>query len=208
MKLDVVNIRGEKTGRSVDLSDEVFGIEPNDHIIYLDVKQYLINQRQGTHKAKQRNEISGSTRKLRKQKGGGGARVGGIKNPLFRGGGRIFGPQPRDYDIKINKKVKEQARKSALSYKAKDNQLIILEEFNMDQPKTKQVIEILNALNIKTNKTLLLLGDNNENIVKSVRNIPTATVSLSANLNTYSIVNANTIVMLESAVEKINQNLK
>lgn len=208
MKLDVVNIRGEKTGRSVDLSDEVFGIEPNDHIIYLDVKQYLINQRQGTHKAKQRNEISGSTRKLRKQKGGGGARVGGIKNPLFRGGGRIFGPQPRDYDIKINKKVKEQARRSALSYKAKDNQLIILEEFNMDQPKTKRVVEILNALNINSNKTLLLLGNNDVNIVKSVRNIPTATVSLSGNINTYSIVNAKTVVMLESAVEQLNQNLK
>src|ERR1039458_8870515 len=158
MELEVLNIKGEKTGRSVQLADEIFGVEPNDHVLYLDVKRYLINQRQGTHKSKQRNEVSGSTRKLRKQKGGGGARIGSIKSPILRGGGRIFGPIPRTYDIKLNQKEKVIARKSALSYKAKENRIVVLEDFDFEEPKTKQYTSILSALNLSNEKTLLVLG--------------------------------------------------
>lgn len=207
MLVDVINSKGEKTGRSVDLDDTLFNIEPNDHIIYLDVKQYLNNWRQGTHKSKQRNEISGSTKKLRKQKGGGGARVGSIKNPLFRGGGRIFGPQPRDYGFKINKKEKDLARKSAFSYKVRSNKLWIIEDFNMEAPKTKAFVSILEGLQLNGKRTLTITDAPNVNIEKSARNVEKALVLYSGNLNTYHITNADTILMFESAVEKITQSL-
>jgi len=171
MDIAVVKHSGEKTGRKVNLSTEVFGIEPNDHAIWLDVKSYLANQRQGTHKSKQRNEISGSSKKIKKQKGTGGARAGNIKNPQFKGGGRVFGPQPRDYSFKLNKKVKDLARKSALTYKAKDNSIAILEDFNFDAPKTKLYISLLQSLSFQDKKTLLVLPEANQNIVKSGRNI-------------------------------------
>jgi large subunit ribosomal protein L4 len=207
MKLDVLNIRGEKTGRTVELADEIFGIEPNDHVIYLDVKQYLNNWRQGTHKAKQRNEISGSTKKLRKQKGGGGARVGSIKNPTFRGGGRMHGPQPRDYGFKLNKKVKDLARRSAFAHKVRDNAVMIIEDFNMETPKTKEFINILNALNLRNQKTLLIMDTPRENIIRSARNLPEANLVHSGNINTYHVMNSQAVVMLESAIEPLTQTL-
>ena len=208
MELEVVNINGEKTGRTVTLSDEIFGIEPNDHVIYLDVKRYQINQRQGTHKAKERHEISGSTKKLRKQKGGGGARIGGIKSPLLRGGGRIFGPRPRTYDLKLNKKVKTLARRSALSYKVKENALIVVENFDMATPRTKDYINILNALNVYNKRSLLVLEDRKDNVLLSIRNLPQAYVTLSRDLNTYSVIHANALIIEEAALNSLNENLK
>jgi large subunit ribosomal protein L4 len=208
MELEVLNIKGEKTGRSVQLADEIFGVEPNDHVLYLDVKRYLINQRQGTHKAKERNEIAGSTRKLRKQKGGGGARIGGIKSPVLRGGGRIFGPRPRTYDLKLNKKVKAIARRSALSYKAQENKIVVLENFDLDQPKTKEYLNILNALNLGSEKTLMVLQNKQENILRSARNIPNVDITISSDLSTYQVMHAGTLVLVEDAVNSLNENLK
>jgi large subunit ribosomal protein L4 len=208
MELEVINIKGGKTGRSVQLSDEIFGFEPNDHVLYLDVKRYLINQRQGTHKSKERNEVKGSTRKLRKQKGGGGARVGSITSPVLRGGGRIFGPRPRTYDLKLNKKVKAIARKSALSYKAKENKIVVLENFDLAAPKTRDYANILSALNLDTQKTLLVMQNIQENVIRSVRNIPNASVMSSSDLSTYHVIYANTLVLVEDAVNSLNETLK
>lgn len=207
MELAIVKSDGKKTSRKVTLDAGVFGIEPNDHAIYLDVKQYLANQRQGTHKSKERNEISGSTRKLKRQKGTGGARAGSIKNPQFRGGGRIFGPEPRDYTFKLNKKVKQLARKSALTYKAKDNNIIIIEDFNLDAPKTSQYVEILQNLELDNLKTLLVLPSNNKNIQLSARNVPGTKVTTANELSTYDILNAGSLVLLESSVKSIENLL-
>ena len=203
MELAVINKSGKSTSKKVELIDSIYGIEPNDHAIYLDVKQYLANQRQGTSKSKQRNEISGSTRKLHKQKGTGGSRKGSIKNPLYRGGGRIFGPQPRDYAFKLNKKLKGLARLSALSYKAKNNNIIVLEDMNFDAPKTKGYIELINNLKLSDKKTLLVLSELNKNIYLSSRNLQNAKVIIASDLNTHDILNANTLVLMESSVAKI-----
>ena len=207
MELAVINKSGKSTNKKVELIDSIYGIEPNDHAIYLDVKQYLANQRQGTSKSKQRNEISGSTRKLHKQKGTGGSRKGSIKNPLFRGGGRIFGPQPRDYAFKLNKKLKGLARLSALSYKAKNNNIIVLEDMNFDAPKTKGYIELINNLKLSDKKTLLVLSELNKNIYLSSRNLQNAKVIIASDLNTHDILNANTLVLMESSVAKIENLL-
>jgi large subunit ribosomal protein L4 len=207
MDLAVVKQNGQSAGRSVSLSADVFGIEPNDHAIWLDVKSYLANQRQGTSKAKQRNEISGSSKKLKKQKGTGGARAGNIKNPQFKGGGRIFGPQPRDYSFKLNKKVKDLARKSALSYKATGNSIAVLEDFSLDVPKTKQYVNLLNALSLSDKKTLLVLSDLNENLVKSGRNIQNTKIITVNQINTFDLVNAEHVILVESAIGKINNIL-
>ena len=207
MEIAVKKYSGEDTGRKVNLSDDVFGIEPNDHAIYLDVKQFLANQRQGTHKSKERAEISGSTRKIKKQKGTGGARAGSIKSPLFKGGGRVFGPRPRDYGFKVNKKVKSLARKSALTYKAKENGIAILEDFSFEAPKTKDYIKMLNALTLGDKKTLLVLSESNKNIVLSGRNVPNAKVVTAAQLNTYDVLHADNILFIESSIEKIDNIL-
>ena len=207
MDLAVVKQNGQSAGRSVSLSADVFGIEPNDHAIWLDVKSYLANQRQGTSKAKQRNEISGSSKKLKKQKGTGGARAGNIKNPQFKGGGRIFGPQPRDYSFKLNKKVKDLARKSALSYKATGNSIAVLEDFSLDVPKTKQYVNLLNALSLSDKKTLLVLPDLNENLVKSGRNIQNTKIISVNQINTFDLVNAEHVILVESAIGKIDNIL-
>jgi large subunit ribosomal protein L4 len=207
MDLAVVKQNGQSAGRSVSLSADVFGIEPNDHAIWLDVKSYLANQRQGTSKAKQRNEISGSSKKLKKQKGTGGARAGNIKNPQFKGGGRIFGPQPRDYSFKLNKKVKDLARKSALSYKATGNSIAVLEDFSLDVPKTKQYVNLLNALSLSDKKTLLVLPDLNENLVKSGRNIQNTKIITVNQINTFDLVNAEHVILVESAIGKIDNIL-
>ena len=193
--------------KKVDLKKDIFGIEPNDHAIYLDVKQYLVNQRSGTSKTKERGEITGSRRKIRKQKGSGMARVGDIKNPIFRGGGRIFGPKPRDYDSKLNKKVKRLARKSALTYKAKDNNIIVLEDFTFDTPKTKDYLNILNNLEQANSKTLMVLPEANANIVLSSNNLKKAKVVMASNLCTYDIMNANTLLILEGSVKEIEETL-
>lgn len=203
MEVAVLKYSGEKTAKKVTLSDEVFGIEPNDHAIYLDVKSILANKRQGTHKSKQRNEISGSSKKLKKQKGTGGARAGNIKNPQFKGGGRVFGPVPRDYSFKLNKKVKDLARKSALSYKAKDNSIAILEDFSFDNAKTKQYVNLLNALSLAGKKTLLILPEVNKNVVLSGRNILNAKVTTADQINTYDLMHADNVIFVESAVSKI-----
>jgi large subunit ribosomal protein L4 len=203
MQVEVYNIKGEKTSKKVKLSDEIFAIEPNDHAIYLDVKQYLANQRQGTAKSKQRNEISGSTRKLHKQKGTGGSRKGSIKNPLFRGGGTIFGPQPRDYSFKLNKKVKQLARKSSLTYKAKENGIVVLENFSMETPKTKEFILILKNLEIGNRKSLVVVPEAKSGLYLSARNIPNTKLVFAEDLNTYDIMNSHKVVVLEGAVEKI-----
>ncbi len=208
MKLDIINIKGEKTGRSVELSDDIFNIEPNDHVIYLDVKRYLINQRQGTHKAKERNEVAGSTRKLRKQKGGGGARIGSIKSPVLRGGGRIFGPRPRTYDLKLNKKVRTLARKSALSYKAKSNSLYIIEDFDLQTPKTKEFVNILSAINLSDTRSMLVINSKQDNIIKSARNLTNSQVITVSDINTYNLVNANAVMLTESVVATLNETLK
>jgi large subunit ribosomal protein L4 len=204
MELAVLNTQGQETGRKVVLSDAVFGVEANDHAIYLDVKQFLADQRQGTHKAKQRNEVAGSTRKLKRQKGTGGARCGSIKSPLFPGGGRIFGPVPRDYSFKLNKKLKRLARRSALTYKAQAGAISVVESIAMEAPKTKQVIALTEALNVANKKVLLVLPEGNVNLQLSCRNIPSIKPILAENLNTYEVMNANVLVMVEGAENVLN----
>ncbi len=205
MEVKVVNISGKETGAKVQLPESVFGVTPNDHAIYLDVKQYLANQRQGTHKSKQRNEIAGSTRKLYKQKGTGGARAGSIKSPLFNGGGRVFGPQPRDYSFKLNKKLKSLARKSALAYKAQDNSIVVLEDFNFDSIKTKNYINLVNALNLAGEKTLLVLPEQNNNIYLSSRNIQKAKVITASDLNTYDVLNAGKLLLTANSLKTLEE---
>ena len=204
MELAVLNTQGQETGRKVVLSDAVFGVEANDHAIYLDVKQYLADQRQGTHKAKQRNEVAGSTRKLKRQKGTGGARCGSIKSPLFPGGGRIFGPVPRDYSFKLNKKLKRLARRSALTYKAQAGAISVVEMLQLEAPKTKQVIALTKALNVENKKVLLILPEGNANLQLSCRNIPSIKPILAQNVNTYEVMNANVLVMVEGAENVLN----
>jgi large subunit ribosomal protein L4 len=208
MELNVLNIKGENTGRTVILNDAVFGVEPNDHAIYLDVKQYMANKRQGTHKSKERSEVSGSTRKLIRQKGGGGARRGDINSPLLVGGGRVFGPKPRDYSFKLNKKVKALARKSALSYKAKDKAIVVLEDFSFETPKTKEFVAIVKGLNLDNKKLLLVLAENNDSVYKSARNLQKAKVVIASELNTYKVLNAASLVLTESAVGIIEKQFK
>jgi large subunit ribosomal protein L4 len=203
MDVSVVKYSGENTGRKVALSTDVFGVEPNDHAIYLDVKSFLANQRQGTHKAKQRNEISGSSKKLKKQKGTGGARAGNIKNPQFKGGGRVFGPQPRDYSFKLNKKVKDLARKSALTYKAKDNAIAIVEDFNFAEAKTKQYLKMLSALSLADKKTLVVLPEVAKNVVLAGRNIQKTKVTTADQINTYDVMNAENVIFVESSINKV-----
>ncbi|MBR6197670.1 MAG: 50S ribosomal protein L4 [Bacteroidaceae bacterium] len=205
MEVSVLNIKGEDTGKKVVLNDAIFGIEPNDHVIYLAVNQYLAAQRQGTHKSKERSEIAGSTRKLIRQKGGGGARRGDIKSPVLRGGGRVFGPTPRDYWFKLNKKVKNLARKSALSYKAQQNAIVVLEDFDFAAPKTKEAVNLLNNLKIEGKKTLLVLSEVKKNVNLSVRNIQRVEVMTASALNTYKVMNANVLVMTESAVKLVDE---
>ncbi|MBP7780517.1 MAG: 50S ribosomal protein L4 [Paludibacteraceae bacterium] len=207
MELSVYNIKGEDTGKKVTLSDAVFGIEPNDHVLYLGVKQYLANLRQGTHKAKERSENSGSTRKLGKQKGGGGARRGDIKSPVLVGGGRTFGPQPRDYSFKLNKKTKQLARKSALSYKAKDNNIIVVEDFDFEAPKTKEFINFTNNLKVSDKKSVLVLSELNKNVYLSARNLSKSKVLAASELNTYKIMDAKTVIFTESALANIEKTL-
>jgi large subunit ribosomal protein L4 len=201
MEVAVVNINGKETGRKVKLNDSIFGIEPNDHAIYLDTKQFLANQRQGTAKSKERGEIAGSTRKIKKQKGTGTARAGSIKNPLFRGGGRVFGPKPRFYGFKLNKKVKQLARKSALSYKASTNSIIVLEDFSFEAPQTKEMIKMGNNLNIANKKSLFVISEQNKNIYLSSRNVQGVEVTTAGELSTYEIMKASTLVLVESAVD-------
>ena len=207
MEVKVLNISGKETGAKVQLSDAIFGIEPNDNAIYLDVKQFLANQRQGTHKAKQRNEIAGSTRKLYKQKGTGGARAGGIKSPLFNGGGRVFGPQPRDYSFKLNKKLKVLARKSALSYKAKDNNIVVLEDFSFDAVKTKSYVQLVADLKVSDVKTLLVLAAADNNVYLSSRNLKKSKVITADQLNTYDVLNAGTLLLTAGAVKTLEEAL-
>ena len=204
MELAVLNTQGKETGRKVVLSDAVFGVEANDHAIYLDVKQYLADQRQGTHKAKQRNEVAGSTRKLKRQKGTGGARCGSIKSPLFPGGGRIFGPVPRDYSFKLNKKLKRLARRSALTYKAQAGAISVIENLQLEAPKTKQVVALTQALKVENKKVLLVLPEGNANLQLSCRNIPSVKPILAENINTYEVMNANVLVMVEGAENVLN----
>ena len=204
MELAVLNTQGQETGRKVVLSDAVFGVEANDHAIYLDVKQYLADQRQGTHKAKQRNEVAGSTRKLKRQKGTGGARSGSIKSPLFPGGGRIFGPVPRDYSFKLNKKLKRLARRSALTYKAQAGAISVVESFEMEAPKTKQIVALVDALKVANKKVLFILPEGNANLQLSCRNIPSVKPILAQNVNTYEVMNANVLVMVEGAENVLN----
>lgn len=207
MEVNVLNIKGEDTGRKVTLNDAIFGIEPNDHVIYLAVKQYMAAQRQGTHKSKERSEIAGSTRKLIRQKGGGGARRGDIKSPVLRGGGRVFGPRPRDYRFKLNKKVSLLARKSALSYKAQQNSIIVVEDFNFGAPKTKDFVQMQNNLNVSGKKLLLLLPEVNKNVYLSARNIQRVEVMTASELNTYKVLNANVVVMTENALSLVDNTL-
>jgi large subunit ribosomal protein L4 len=207
MEINVVNISGKETGATAQLSDSIFGIEPNDHAIYLDVKQFLANQRQGTHKAKQRNEIAGSTRKLYKQKGTGGARAGSVKSPLFNGGGRVFGPQPRDYSFKLNKKLKALARKSALSYKAQDNNIVVLEDFTFDAVKTKSYVQLVADLNVTDVKTLLVLGAANNNVYLSSRNLKKTKVITADQLNTYDVLNAGKLLLTAGALKTLEEAL-
>jgi large subunit ribosomal protein L4 len=201
MELKVVNIEGKETGRKVKLDDSIFGIEPNDHAIYLDSKQFLANKRQGTSKAKHRGEISGSTRKLKRQKGTGTARFGSIKSPLFRGGGRIFGPEPRYFGFKLNKKVKQLARKSALSYKASTNNIIVLEDFSLDAPKTREIVKMGDNLKLTNKNSLFVLAEQNKNIYLSSRNLQGVEVVIASELNTYNIMKASTLILAESAVD-------
>lgn len=207
MKVAVLDITGKDTGRQVELSSDVFGIEPNDHAIYLDVKQYLANQRQGTHKSKERAEISGSTRKIKKQKGTGTARAGSIKSGVFRGGGRMFGPRPRSYSFKLNKNLKRLARKSALSIQANDKNLVVIEDFNFETPKTKNFVDVLKALELDTKKSLFVLGDENANVYLSSRNLKNSKVVNASEINTYGVLNANKVVITEGSLEGINTNL-
>ena len=207
MKVAVLDIKGKETGRKVDLSDNVFAIEPNNHAIYLDVKQYLAHQRQGTHKAKERGEISGSTRKIKKQKGTGTARAGSIKSPIFRGGGRIFGPRPKDYTQKLNKNVKRLARKSALSLKTKEQSIMVVEDFDFDAPKTKDYLNILNNLGVADKKSLMVVGDKDKTLYLSSRNVPNSKIQVARDINTYQLMDANAIVLSESSLEVIKQIL-
>jgi large subunit ribosomal protein L4 len=207
MEVAVLKYSGEKTSKKVNLAEGVFGIEPNDHAIYLDVKSFLANQRQGTSKSKQRNEISGSSKKLKKQKGTGGARAGNIKNPQFKGGGRVFGPVPRDYSFKLNKKVKDLARKSALSYKAKDNSIAVVEDFSFDAPKTKQYLSMLSALALGEKKTLLILPEVNKNIVLSGRNVQNTKVTTVDQITTYDVMHADSVIFVESSLNKVENLL-
>lgn len=203
MQVEVLNISGKKTAKKIDLSDAIFAAEPNDHCIYLDVKSFLANQRQGTHKSKERAEIARTTKKLKRQKGTGGARAGSMKSPLFVGGGRVFGPRPRDYSFKLNKKVKSLARVSALTYKAKDNAITVLEDFIFEAPKTKNYVDLMKNLNMADKKTLLVLGDTNKNVYLSSRNIQGAKVVKASDLNTYDILNAENLILAESSVKVI-----
>ena len=207
MEVKVLDINGKDTGRKVQLSDSVFGIEPNKHAVYLDVKQYLANQRQGTHKSKERNEVTGSTRKVKKQKGTGTARAGSVKNPLFKGGGTVFGPRPRNYSFKLNKNLKRLARKSALSLKLKESSLIVIEDFNFDAPSTKNFINVLKALGLENKKSLFVLGELNKNVYLSSRNLKGSSVVTNSELSTYAILNANNLVLLEGSLEGIEENL-
>ena len=207
MEVKVLDFNGKDTGRKVQLSDSVFGIEPNNHAVYLDVKQYLANQRQGTHKAKERAEVAGSTRKIKKQKGTGTARAGSAKNPLFKGGGTVFGPRPRSYSFKLNKAVKRLARKSAFSIKAKESNIIVVEDFTFDTPNTKNFINVLKALGLENKKSLFVLGDSNKNVYLSSRNLKGSSVLSNLELSTYAILNANNLVLLEGSLEGIEDNL-
>ncbi|CAN5612303.1 50S ribosomal protein L4 [soil metagenome] len=207
MEVSVLNNKGEDTGRKISLSDDIFNIEPNDHAIYLDVKQYLANQRQGTHKSKERSEVAGSTKKIKKQKGTGGARAGSLKSPIFRGGGRIFGPKPRDYSFKLNKKLKVLARKSALAYKVKDNNVSVLEDFSFEAPKTKDFISLMKGLSLDKKKTLLVLPEKNNNIILSSRNLKYSKVVTADSINTYDLLNADNLLFVESSIEKIENLL-
>ncbi len=207
MEVAVLNIQGKETGRKITLSEAVFRIEPNNHTIYLDIKQFLANQRQGTHKSKERNEVAGSTRKIKKQKGTGTARAGSVKSPVFVGGGRIFGPRPKDYTQKLNKKVKRLARRSILSQKAKDGAIIVLENFNFEAPKTKEFTNILSNLGIQDKKVLFVLSDINKNVYLSSRNLPSVNTITASELNTYNVANATSVVLLEGAVEVIESIL-
>lgn len=207
MKIAVLDIKGKDTGRKANLSDDVFAIEPNDHAVYLDVKQYLAHQRQGTHKAKERAEIAGSTRKIKKQKGTGTARAGSIKSPVFRGGGRIFGPRPRDYSQKLNKNLKRLARKSALTLKSKENAILVVEDFDFDTPKTKDFVQVLKTFGLENKKSLIVLGDSNKGVYLSSRNFKGSEVITNSELSTYKILHANSVVLLESSLEGIESNL-
>ena len=207
MEVKVLDFNGKDTGRKVQLSDSVFAIEPNNHAVYLDVKQYLANQRQGTHKAKERAEVAGSTRKIKKQKGTGTARAGSAKNPLFKGGGTVFGPRPRSYSFKLNKNLKRLARKSAFSIKAKESNIIVVEDFNFETPNTKNFINVLKALGLENKKSLFVLGDSNKNVYLSSRNLKVSSVVSNSELSTYAILNANNLVLLESSLEGIEENL-
>ena len=204
MEINVLNINGQETGRKVTLNESIFGIEPNDHVIYLDVKQYLANQRQGTAKAKERSEHAGSTRKLGRQKGGGGARHGDINSPLLKGGGRVFGPQPRDYGFKLNKKVKQLARRSALSYKAQENAIIVVEDFQFEAPKTKEFISLTQNLKVDGKKLLVVLPESNKNVYLSARNLQKAECIIAANVNTYKVLNADVMVITENSLKAID----
>jgi len=208
MELNILNIQGKETGKKVSLSDAVFGIEPNDHAIYLDVKQYLANQRQGTHKTKGRSEVAGSRRKLGRQKGGGGARPGDIKSPIRVGGGRIFGPVPRDYGFKLNKKVKQLARKSALTYKAKDNAIIVVDAINFEKPRTKDFIAMINSLQVADKKPLFILSEANKFVYLSARNLPKVKVVVASELSTYELLDAKTLIFTADAVSTVEQTFK
>ena len=207
MEISVLNIKGEDTGKKVVLNDSVFGITPNDHVIYLDVKQYLAAQRQGTAKSKERSELSGSTRKLGRQKGGGGARRGDINSPLLVGGARVFGPKPRNYDFKLNKKVKQLARRSALSYKAQENAIVVVEDFTFEAPKTKSFVELMNNLKVSEKKVLLITSEINKNVYLSARNLQKAQVAVASDINTYGVLNAGVLVVTESALANIEAGL-
>jgi large subunit ribosomal protein L4 len=207
MEVKVLDINGKETGRKVKLSDSVFAIEPNNHAVYLDVKQYLANQRQGTHKAKERAEVAGSTRKIKKQKGTGTARAGSAKNPLFKGGGTVFGPRPRSYSFKLNKSLKRLARKSAFSIKAKESNIVVVEDFNFETPNTKNFINVLKALGLENKKSLFVLGDSNKNVYLSSRNLKASSVVTNSELSTYAILNANNLVLSEGSLEGIEENL-
>ena len=207
MEISVLNIKGEDTGKKVVLNDSVFGIIPNDHVIYLDVKQYLAAQRQGTAKSKERSELSGSTRKLGRQKGGGGARRGDINSPLLVGGARVFGPKPRNYDFKLNKKVKQLARRSALSYKAQENAIVVVEDFTFEVPKTKAFVELMNNLNVSEKKVLLVTSEINKNVYLSARNLQKTQVAVASDINTYGVLNAGVLVVTESALANIEAGL-
>jgi len=207
MKVAVLDIQGKDTGRKVELSDTVYSIEPNNHAVYLDVKQYLANKRQGTHKAKERADISGSTRKIKKQKGTGTARAGSIKSPIFRGGGRVFGPRPKDYSFKLNKNLKRLARRSALSIQAKENNILVVEDFNFETPKTKNITNVLKALGVENKKSLFVLAEQNNNVYLSSRNLKSVKTVMNSGLSTYELLNANKIILSESSLEGIESNL-